>query len=88
MDLQDYRVLIDKVDNELLSLFKKRMDISRQIAMYKKEHGLPTLDAAREREKLADIGEKAGEELSPYANTLYRQLFELSREYQKSILEQ
>jgi len=48
MDLQNYREQIDVIDDELLQLFKKRMNIARQIALYKKEHNLPALDAARE----------------------------------------
>jgi len=84
MDLQDYRAQIDKVDDELLRLFKERMEISRQISLFKKEHGLPVLDAARESEKLADICEKAGGELRSYAHILYTTLFELSRAYQSS----
>jgi chorismate mutase/prephenate dehydratase len=77
--------MIDKVDDGLLQLFKERMGISRQIAIYKKERGLPTLDAAREKEKLAAIGEKAGEELSAYARALFAKLLELSRAYQGSL---
>jgi chorismate mutase/prephenate dehydratase len=86
MDLQDYRVQIDKVDDALLLLFKERMHISRKIAVYKKEHGLPALDAGREKEKLAAIGEAAGEGLRHYANNLYLALFEISRAYQESVL--
>jgi chorismate mutase/prephenate dehydratase len=82
MDLQDYRAQIDKVDDELLRLFKERMDISRQISQFKKEHSLPLLDAAREREKLAGIGEKAGDEIRSYAHILYTTMFELSRAHQ------
>ena len=86
MDLQDYRARIDGVDDELLRLFKERMDISREIARYKKEQGIPVTDSAREREKLADMGEKAGEDIRSYAHMLYSMLFELSRAYQGSIL--
>ena len=75
MDLQDYRKHIDRIDNELIQLFKERMDVIRQIALYKKEHGLPILDAAREQEKLNSID-------CPYTRKLYTMLFELSREYQ------
>jgi len=86
MDLQNYREQIDKIDDELLQLFSERMNIARQIALYKKEHNLPALDAARETEKLAAIDEKASEEMRPYAHKLYEILFELSRAYQEGIL--
>ena len=83
MDLNNYRKQIDAIDDKLLRLFKERMDIARQIALYKNEQGLPLLDVARERAKLSDISEKAGEEICAYANKLYTTLFELSRAYQE-----
>ena len=85
MDMQYFREQIDRIDDELIRLFKERMDVSREIARYKKEHGLPVLDAAREKEKLAVVSEKAGEQYSIYANTLYKTLFELSRAYQEEL---
>ena len=85
MDLQDYRVQIDQIDDEIIRLFKERMEVSLQIAQYKKEHNLPTLDAGREEEKLAAIGEKAGETLRPHARKLYATLAELSRAYQDGV---
>jgi len=86
MDLQIYREQIDNIDNELLRLFIERMDVARQIALYKKEHNLPALDAVRESEKLAVIDEKAGEEMRPFAHKLYELIFKLSRSYQEGML--
>ena len=86
MELQDYREQIDSVDDELLKLFKKRMDISLGIANFKKANNLPVLDASREREKLAAIGEKAGDEMRSYSNMLFTLLFELSRSHQGNVL--
>ena len=87
MDLQECRVQIDRVDKEILRLFKERMDISCHVAEYKKEHGLPILDAARERAKLASIGEMASEDIRPYTQMLYSTLFDLSRAHQGRYLE-
>jgi len=85
MDLKYYREKIDKIDNDLLQLFKERMDTCRSIALYKKEHDLPVLNKERERELLDAIAEKTEEELRPYALKLYTQLLELSRAYQEEI---
>ena len=82
MDLQDYRKEIDAIDNELVRLFGKRMDIAARIADYKKENQLPIHVPAREREKLADVAQKAGPEMANYTRVLYSMLFELSRSYQ------
>lgn len=82
MELNDLRLEIDKIDDELVRLFGQRMDIAAQIAAYKKENNLPILVPAREREKLQDVAEKAGPEMANYTRVLYSMLFELSRSYQ------
>ena len=82
MDLKDLREQIDAIDDELVQLFVKRMEVSAQVADYKKEHNLPIHVPAREREILQEIAKKAGPEMSNYARVLYSMLFELSRSYQ------
>lgn len=83
MDLKELRAQIDDIDDELVKLFCKRMNIAAQVADYKKENGLPIFVPAREREKLLDVSQKAGPEMAAYTRTLYSMLFELSRSYQK-----
>ncbi len=82
MDLKDLRTEIDAIDDQLVKLFTQRMEISAQIADYKKEKSLPIFVPAREREKLADVAEKAGPDMANYTRVLYSMLFELSRSYQ------
>ncbi|MBQ8747273.1 MAG: chorismate mutase [Clostridia bacterium] len=82
MDLSELRKQIDTIDNDLLRLFMERMQISNSIAEYKREHGLPVLDSARERELLAGIAERAGEDMDEYAVVLYSTILSLSRSYQ------
>lgn len=85
MELSDYRIEIDRIDRQLTQLFAQRMEVSAGIGAYKKEHGLPVLDPARERKKLLDIAEQTPEELKEYAVSLYSLLFELSRSYQNRL---
>ena len=87
MELSDYRAQIDRIDAELLRLFAERMQTAAGIASYKKAHGLPVLDAGREREKLAQIVKAAPEDLQEEAVSLYRLLFSLSRSYQHDLLD-
>ena len=82
MELSELRGQIDRIDDELVKLFAQRMDVAAQIADYKKENNLPILVPAREREKMADVAEKAGPEMANYTRVLYSMLFELSRSYQ------
>ena len=86
MDLNDYRLQIDEIDTQLLSLFAQRMEVAAGIAAYKKEHGLPVLDSSRERQKLLDIAAKSPDAVKEYAVSLYSLLFELSRGYQNRVL--
>ncbi len=82
MDITELRGQIDGIDDELVKLFAQRMEVSAKIADYKKENGLPILVPAREREKMADVADKAGTEMANYTRVLYSMLFELSRSYQ------
>jgi chorismate mutase/prephenate dehydratase len=82
MDLSELRKQIDQIDDEMVRLFCERMDVAAKIADYKRENKLPILVPAREREKLADVAEKAGPDMANYTRVLYSMLFELSRSYQ------
>ena len=85
MELNDLRKEIDAIDEELVSLFAKRMDVSAKIAGVKKEKSLPIFVPTREREKLVDVARKAGPELAKDTQVLYSMLFELSRGYQNKL---
>jgi len=83
MELSDYRQEIDRIDEELVQLFARRMAVADGIAALKAEKRLPVHDPAREREKLARVGEQAPPELRGYTERLYTMLFELSRARQR-----
>ncbi len=82
MDLNELRVEIDKIDEELVRLFTARMGISAQVADYKRENNLPIFHPGRERAILQKVAEMAGPEMGNYTRVLYSMLFELSRSYQ------
>lgn len=46
-NLDALRSEIDKLDDELLELLARRMDVARRIGQYKKEHNMPVLQARR-----------------------------------------
>ena len=86
MELKDYREKMDAIDAQLLALFLQRMETAAEIAAYKKAHGLPVLDAGRERAKLRALEEQTPEDLRDYTDSLYQTLFELSRSSQTRLL--
>lgn len=86
MDLSILREKIDRVDSDIIRLMTERMDIASEIAAYKQENGIPVLNAAREREKLVDVGEQSREDVRDYMQVLYNLIFELSRSHQNRLL--
>ena len=86
MDLQDYRRELDGLDEELLKLFSRRMEISAAIGAYKKEQGLPVYDPARERQILLKMAERSPKGMGDYAVALYALIFELSRASQNRLM--
>ena len=82
MDLSEIRQEIDKIDDELVKLFCARMNLSAQVADYKKANNMPIYVPARERAILQSVAEKAGPEMANYTRVMYSMLFELSRSYQ------
>ena len=82
MDLTEIRQEIDGIDQELVRLFCARMNLSAQVADYKKANNLPIFVPARERAILQKVAQMAGPEMENYPRVLYSMLFELSRSYQ------
>ena len=86
MDLKEIRNKIDSIDAELVLLFEKRMKLSYEVAQYKIKNNLPVLNQKREDEIVAGVREKTPE-IADYSETLYRTIFELSRDYQHRLME-
>ena len=86
MDLQKSRSEISQIDEQIVSLFQKRMAISKEIAQYKKENRLPIYDPERERAILNRVTALAGEELADYTGVLYQTMFDVSRSYQHMVI--
>ena len=86
MDLRDYRMELDRIDDDLVKLFVKRMDVSAHVAEYKRENNLPVLDSLREREKILSVMDKSPDDLREYTAALYSLILELSRASQNRLL--
>lgn len=84
MDINELRNKINSLDDEITELFSQRMVISKDIADYKRENGLPVLDLNREISHLNELKEQAGDEFGEYAVELFQHIMRLSRAYQKS----
>lgn len=87
-NLSELRRQIDQVDEQLLELLAKRMRISREIGVYKKEHNMPILQSPRYREileKRSDMGEHL--DLSPdFVKEVLKEIHEESVRQQMIIM--
>lgn len=87
-DLEKARLGINEVDRQMAELFVRRMGYARVVAAYKKEHGLPIDDFAREEELIARTS--AGmedKEMIPYYVDSLRHTIRLSKRYQRRLCE-
>lgn len=84
-DLSEIRVEIDSIDNQIIELFKKRMDCAKDVGIYKQANGIAVLNEKRENEIL-DVVEEKGGEYGAHARLLYSNIMELSRALQHNIV--
>ena len=86
MDLTDLRKEIDEIDDELIPLLLKRMDVSKRVAQYKIQHGLEVLNAEREQQILDGVRKKCGSEGDAVA-TVFAATMDASRAIQHNIMQ-
>lgn len=86
MEQNELRSMIDGIDEKLVELFAKRMEVASDIAKLKKERSLPVMDIRREREKLRQVTDSSPDEIKEYTSVLYSLMFELSRSYQNKLI--
>jgi len=86
--LKEARKKINEIDKEMAQLFVKRMAAAKEIAEYKKEHGLKIYDAAREDEVIRRNAELVEDELvrEYYVNFLKNNMA-VSRAWQDRLME-
>ena len=86
MDIKDLRESLNAVDDELVAVFERRMDLAKQIAEYKRENNVSVSDRSREREVINRVTGMVPPELATYVGSLYNTLFDLSKTYQNSLM--
>lgn len=86
-ELSEIRKSINEVDAQMRELFTKRMALAKDVAEYKAAHGLPILDAQREREVIESNAAKlADEELRPFYVNFLDATMSVSRSYQDTLM--
>ncbi|EHR35013.1 chorismate mutase [Helcococcus kunzii] len=85
--LEKQREKIDEIDKEIVRLFEERMKVVVEVAQIKKENNLEIFDSSRENlviEKVQKYLEN--EKLKKYLEEFYKDLMNLSKKYQKDII--
>lgn len=85
MDLNEIRIEIDKIDNELIRLLERRMDCSKAVGEYKLSHNMPILDKARQQIILDSVEQKC-ERYGTQLKFLYEDIMQISRMSQNRII--
>ena len=87
MDLAEARMKIAEVDMQMARLFEDRMEAVREIARYKKEHGLQIENKEQERKKLAESGKLLNDpELQPYYMQFLQSSMDISKRWQQKLV--
>ena len=84
--LTGLRQKLDVIDDQILELFQKRMEICAHVADVKKADGKAVLDPKREQEKLDHLTGKARDDLKEETEDLFSKVMELSRSYQERLM--
>ena len=87
-ELEKARKIINETDKQMAKLFEKRMDAAKTVANYKKEHGLPIDDFAREEELIKrNTALVESEEYRSYYVNFLKDTIGLSKKLQHRLLD-
>ncbi len=88
-NLDDARKKINDIDKKFIELFKERMELSKQIGLYKYENNIAILDQERENIlKNKNLELLNDEKLEKYYLIFLDGVLNSSKEYQKDIIDE
>lgn len=86
-ELQNIRPEIDTIDEQIVTLFEKRMGLCEEVAKYKIATGKKVFDPKREEEKLKVLQSKANSKFNGHCVVeLFSQIMAMSRKMQYQML--
>lgn len=86
MNLEEIRLIIDELDQEITALLVKRMDVTNQVAAYKQANGLPVYHPEREKKVIEKVSALAGEEYAQAIAVIYQCMMDESKKNQEKWL--
>ena len=85
-NLEELRKQIDEIDNQLVKLYVKRMDVVRLIAAAKADNNVALVNCARESAIVERLSKDVSDSMKPYIKELYETIFHTSKAYQVSLI--
>lgn len=82
IELVHLRNEIDEVDDVLITLLKKRIEISKKIGKIKKHNGLEIYDSKREAEIILRYTRNENDENKKYIESFLKNIMGISKEVQ------
>ena len=85
--LEELRLQLDEIDDQLVKLYENRMQVCKEVGELKVNTGRKVFDKQREKEKLADVsGKVTGDFNKKGIQELFEQLMSMSRKLQYQLL--
>lgn len=82
--LEKARIEIDEIDEKMLRLFERRMEVSAEIGRIKKENGMPIRDEKREQDLLEkELGMLKDPAMEDSYVSFFSRLMSISRAWQE-----
>jgi len=87
MSLEEYRKKIDIIDREILKLYEKRMEVVKDVALYKEKNSIPITNTSREKDVIEKITSNLeNKEIKEEAINLFKKIISISKEYEHRLL--
>ena len=87
-NLDEIRASINEVDLKIIESFKERMNLTKEVALYKKENNMQVFDPKREEALIAkNINALNDKKLEGYYLEVFKEILKQSKEYQKKIID-
>ena len=81
-DIKELRQEIDRIDDQIKTLFEQRMTLALDIGKIKAEKSLPVQDAARENEIISRLTANQDDDMVTCTKALFTAILKASRSYQ------
>ena len=86
--MKDLRNQIDILDESIQNLFLERMQVVKQVAIFKKENNMKVFDEAREIEVIKkNVARLDNLELLDLYEDFYKKILEVSKKYQERVMD-